>query len=225
MSKIFIFRTLLWCFVSFALFTSTSAQSETLSNGDIVLMNRAGLSKDLIIRKLKESGGKYDTSVEALIELKKSGVPDEIISLMMEKTAQIELNAASTNELENRSQKFQNSNSHILLKPKEALSYARTIALEKSSIHPSRQALEKELLKRDEWKDLNLNIVRYKDAADLYVEIGYVSLSWITHRYVWRVYDNKSGTVIAAGETTSWGSLAKNLAREIAKNLKTQLKQ
>lgn len=62
-------------------------------------------------------------------------------------------------------------------------------------------------------------IDRYKDNADLYVEIGFISGSWITHRYVFRVYDRRTGAVIAAGETASWGSLAENLARHIAKSL------
>ena len=56
--------------------------------------------------------------------------------------------------------------------------------------------------------------------SDLYIEIGYVSLSWITHRYVFRVYDSRSGTIIAAGETTSWGSLAENLSKNIVRELK-----
>ena len=68
-------------------------------------------------------------------------------------------------------------------------------------------------------KKLNLNIVRYSSDADLLIDIDYVSLSWVTHRYTYRVYDNKSGTVIVAGETTSWGSLAKNLAKDITKKL------
>jgi len=44
-------------------------------------------------------------------------------------------------------------------------------------------------------------------------------MSWITHRYVYRIYDRRSGAVIAAGETTSWGSLAENLARHIGKDM------
>jgi hypothetical protein len=96
---------------------------------------------------------------------------------------------------------------------------AKTIAFGKSSLQPSRQALEKELLKRKDFQQLHLTIERYKDSADLFVDIGFVSGSWITHRYVYRVYDRRSGAVVAAGETTSWGSLAENLARHIAKSL------
>jgi hypothetical protein len=86
-------------------------------------------------------------------------------------------------------------------------------------LQPSRQALEKELIKRPDFQKLNLTILRYKDQADLFVDIGYVSGSWLTHRYVFRIYDRRSGAVIVAGETTSWGSLAGNLARHIAKGL------
>jgi hypothetical protein len=81
------------------------------------------------------------------------------------------------------------------------------------------------LLKLKEWQALNLNLVNYKQSSDLIIDIGFVPFSLITHRYVWRVYDNKSGTVIAAGETTSWGNLAKNLARQISKQLQLELSQ
>jgi len=198
------------------------AQTETLTNSEIILMTKAGLSQELIIRKIKDSTGKYDVSTQSLIDLKKAGVSDEVIALMMDNKS-----ANPQPTLEN-SQGYSDSGAnlveikstaHIVLEPKEALLSAKTIAIEKSSLNPSRQALEKELLKRQDWQALNLNIVRYKEGADLFIEIGRVPLSLITHRYVFRVYDNKSGTIITAGETTSWGSLAQNLARSISKNL------
>jgi hypothetical protein len=218
------------------------AQTETLTNKEIILMTQAGLSKDLIVRKIKETKGNYDTSAESLIDLKKAGVSDDVIKLMMDSIKDFEeknysdsvdpsTDKISTSTVNNDSIYFTptyksqiNDNSRIVLNAKESLQNAKTIAIKKSSLHPSRQALEKELLKRKEWKDLNLNIVRYKNDADLLIEIGYVSMSWITHRYVYRIYDNKSGTVILAGETTSWGSLAENLARGIAKRLDQALK-
>ncbi len=192
-----------------------SAQTETLTNDDIVLMTKSGLSQTLIARKIEDSKGNYETTTKALIELKKAGVADEVIALLLENKSAVQ-KANST--AENKHYK-DDTNAHVVLEPKEALRSAKTIAIEKSSINPSRQALEKELLKRKDWQRLNLNIVRYKTDADLYVEIGFVPLSIITHRYVFRIYDRKSGTVLAAGETTSWGSLAENLARHISKEL------
>ena len=211
-------------------------QNEILNNQDIILMSQSGLSKDLIIRKIQNTKGSYQTTAEHLIELKKEGVADDLIELMMDKVKNsVETAVKNEPEDENYSDSDDadtikisfdsDDNSRIVLDPKEALQKAKTIAIEKSSLHPSRQALEKELLKRSDWQSLDLNLVRLKDDADLYIEIGYVSMSWITHRYVYRVYDRRSGTVIIAGETTSWGSLAENLARGISKRLRKAMNE
>jgi hypothetical protein len=201
-------------------------------------MTQTGLSKELIIRKIKASNGKYDISTNGLIELKKAGVEDDVIELLFDKinqniqkdSKQIEDDPSLYSDsqpvrFDSFYQTPQQKTSRIVLSPREALRNAKTIAFKKSSLHPSRQALEKELLKRKDWKELNLIIVRYKADADLLVEIGYVSMSWISHRYTYRIFDNKSGTVIVAGETTSWGSLPKNLARGIALRLSKTKKE
>jgi SH3-like domain-containing protein len=193
-----------------------SAQTEILTNKDVVLMSKAGLSRELIIGKIKDTKSTFDVSVEGLINLKNEGVDDQIIQAMVD-------NSRAVRE-QNPQAGFGNQPvieavPTVLQQPADAVRQAKTIAIEKSTLHPSRQELEKELLKRRDWKSLNLNIVRYKEGADLRVEIGRVPFSILTHRYVFRVYDNRSGTVIAAGETTSWGSLAENLARHISVKL------
>jgi len=201
------------------------AQSETLTNTDVVEMTRAGLGAPIIVQKISSTDANFDISAKALIELKKAGVTDEVIQAVIEKNRATPVNVASgQTQIYSESQPTPNAEKrnlteNVAVTPAEALRTAKTIALVKSSLQPSRQALEKELMKRTDWKKLDLTLVRYKEAADLYVEIGYVSLSWITHRYVFRVYDRRSGAVIVAGETTSWGSLAENLAREISKKL------
>lgn len=194
---------------------------EILTNNDVVSMSQAKLAETLIVEKIKESKGAFDVSVEGLVNLKKSGVSDEIIRAMMEKSRALREKpaAGSTTQTLSDSQPIIESVPTVIKSSAEALRSAKTVAIEKSTLNPSRQALEKELLKRKDWQKLNLTIVRYKEGADLRVEIGFVPLSILTHRYVYRVYDNRSGTVIVAGETTSWGSLAKNLAREISKNI------
>lgn len=215
-------QTLSFFFILICFACAAFAQTETLTNSEITLMTKAGLNKDLIVRKIGGAIGKYDVSAQGLIELKKSGVADEVIASMLERKSANDATTSPDALAYSESQPYvpqSNSNAHIVLDSKEAVRSAKTIAIEKSSVNPSRQALEKELLKRKDWKQLNLNIVRYKESADLYIEIGFVPLSVITHRYVFRIYDRKSGTVIAAGETTSWGSLAENLARHISKKL------
>ncbi len=209
-------QILFFVFIVICLAVSVPAQTETLSNGEIISMTRAGLSKELIARKIKDTKGVYNTTAQALIELKKAGVADEVIALMLDKKAGDSEKTFAANKLQtpktagnltveinNQTAPLSSQNqtpsieskadAHIVLEPKVALRAAKTIAIVKSSLNPSRQALEKELLKNKEFRRLNLNIVRYKQDADLYIEIGFVPLSIITHRYVFRVYDNKSG--------------------------------
>lgn len=188
-------------------------QAETLTNRIIIEMARSGLGEDIILAKIKRSDAKFDVSSDSLLDLKKNGVSNAVILLMVEKHDTKPPEPLGFSESSGPTEIVNDAT------PKELLARAKTIALEKSSAQPSRQALEKELLKRPEWKEMDLSIHRYKESADLYVEIGYVSMSWITHRYVYRIYDRRTGTVLAAGETTSWGSLAQNLAKHISRSL------
>ncbi len=213
-------RILFSGFILICLLSSIFAQSENLTNSQVIEMVKAGLSKEIILLKIRQSTSAFDVSTNSLIKLKEAHIADEIIALMLEK-AKTEIPTQPsqkfpenqpTNEIKQLSQTISNA--------KQSLLSAKTIAIEKSSLHPSRQALEKALFKRKEWKDYNLTVVRYKDQADLYIEIGRIPLTWITHRYVFRIYDRRNGVVITAGETTSWGSLAENMAREIVQKLK-----
>lgn len=210
-------------------------QAELLNNVLVIEMSRAGLAPDIILRKISTSDISFDITAAGLVELKKAGVDDSVIAFMMDRCQQKALacgaatpasHAVSVTANKVREVPGTSLSEDPATRPaapvrskRESLATAKTIALEKSSLQPSRQALEKELMKRKDFQALDLSILRYKEQADLFVEIGFVSGSWITHRYVYRIYDRRSGAVIAAGETTSWGSLAENLARHIAKSL------
>lgn len=194
-------------------------QAEALTNEKVVEMVNVGLSADVVKRSIAASNAKFDVSPTALIELKRARVPDEVITAMIDRYEAISINARAAGYSDSGSPLTTEPERLVNLDKKQIITSARTIALVKSSAHPSRQALEKELMKRADFKAANLTIIRYKDTADLYVEIGRVPLSWLTHRYVYRIFDRRSGTVLAAGETTSWGSLAENLARHISKSL------
>ena len=204
------------------IFSSLTAfgQTETLNNETVIGMSRAGLSAEIISRKIISAQSAFDISVAGLIELKKAGVDDGIITLMMERTETAvprPLTPAVAGSISGSLPAVPEDESSRTTA--DVTASAKTIALGKSSLQPSRQALEKELMRRKDFQRLNLTILRYKEQADLFVDIGYVSGSWLTHRYVFRIYDRRSGAVIAAGETTSWGSLAENLARHISKRL------
>jgi len=207
----------------------STGQGEVVTNRSVIDMSRAGLSADIIRAKILRSDTNFDVTAKALIELKESGVPDDIISLLLERADSVlpgtpPRQPAEPAYSENAPPDTEpKPDGHLTERPvpdpKEAIRMARTIAFKKSSAHPSRQNLEKALLKNKDFKQLNLTILRYKEEADIFVEMGFVSGSWLTHRYVYRIFDRRSGAVLAAGETTSWGSLADNLARHIGRSL------
>lgn len=217
--KKFLISTL---FLTFFL-SNIFAQGESLSNAQIVEMTKVGLSKEIILLKIRQSNSVLDVSTDALIELRKANVDNEIIALLLEKSKErsnVPTPAIPIPITTNTASAEVKKDTPPLTTPKQSLLSAKTIAIEKSSLYPSRQALEKALFKRKEWKNYNLTILRYKEQADLNIEIGRIPLTWITHRYVFRIYDRRNGVIITAGETTSWGSLAENMAREITQKLK-----
>lgn len=199
-------------FIILILSAAVFAQREVLTNSQIAGMTAAGLSPEIISKKIETSKNKFDVSANALIDLKKAGVDEAVISLMMTKQ-QTGLPAEQIPPL------IVAVKEPAAASEKKAVESASTIAFSKSSLQPSISALEKELLKRPDWRSLNLTIVRYGAQADLFAEINFVHGSVLSHRYTYRIVDRLSGTVIAAGETTSWGSLAENLARHISKRL------
>jgi hypothetical protein len=195
------------------------AQMETLTNAEIVEMTKVGLDKELIKEKINVSKVNFDTTTNGLIELRKANVDNEVIKFMMDKSRLQETAKSEAAKPAAPAEPAKPAGS--IPTPKEALLSAKTVAIEKDSIHPSIQALEKELMKRRDWTAYNLTLVRSRTEADIYIDIDFVTMSIITHRYTFHIYDRRTGTIIAAGETTSWGSLAENLAREISKKLKT----
>ncbi len=56
---------------------------EVLTNQSVVEMVKAGLSERVIIAKIRTSPTNFDTQTDALIALKKSGVPEKVIEAIM----------------------------------------------------------------------------------------------------------------------------------------------
>jgi TPR repeat protein len=59
------------------------AAQQPLDNPGVVRMLQAGLSDELVIAAIQAKPGKYDTSVDALVALKKAGASDKIILAMV----------------------------------------------------------------------------------------------------------------------------------------------
>lgn len=71
---------------------------DTLSNATVIALVRAGLGPEAIIAKINASNGSYDTSTNALIELKQAGVFDGVIAAMLQRsTTPVLTNARADN--------------------------------------------------------------------------------------------------------------------------------
>lgn len=199
---------LLWSIVT------ANAQSEMLTNSQIVEMTRAGLGNAVVLKKINNSGGDYDVSVSGLTELKKAGVSDEIISAILEiESAKPKLAA---NEDKSKTAVKKNDAPKTTA---QLLREAKTIAFVKGSAYPSLKEVEGSLMNRERstrWQKFNLRIVQNREDADLICEVGH---DFLTH-YNFRVTDIKTGTVITAtGVTSLGGALAGNVADKLIKRL------
>lgn len=60
---------------------------QVMDNAAVIKLSGSGLSEDLIVQTITASSGKYDTSTDALIALKKAGVTDKEVGAMLSKNA------------------------------------------------------------------------------------------------------------------------------------------
>jgi hypothetical protein len=64
-------------------------RSQGLTVGDIVAMVQAGLSEDVVLARIRKENKAFDLSPEDLIKLKKSGVSDAILRVMLDPKAEV----------------------------------------------------------------------------------------------------------------------------------------
>lgn len=74
----------------------TQTSATPLSNQDILEMLKSGISTEVIVAKIKSSTTKFDTSPEALQELKKANVPDAVVLAMVQPSTDTAVAATSS---------------------------------------------------------------------------------------------------------------------------------
>lgn len=79
-------KYLLACFFLILSYSVSSAQ-ESITNADVISMIKAGFSPEVVTTKIKRSGGKFDTTPNAMKDLKTAGVPESVIIAMIESDA------------------------------------------------------------------------------------------------------------------------------------------
>jgi len=72
--------------IAFLFSFSVSAQNkqDILTNETVTTLHKKGLGASIIINKIKTSKTTFDVSTDALIKLKEDGIPDDIVSAMIE---------------------------------------------------------------------------------------------------------------------------------------------
>jgi hypothetical protein len=61
-----------------------TATAEVLTNQTVLDMLKSGLAPEIVIAKIKASQTKFDTSLNAIQELKKAGIPDAVVLAMIQ---------------------------------------------------------------------------------------------------------------------------------------------
>lgn len=63
---------------------STFAQEETMTNDEVIMLVKNGLSESIVVNKIRTSKTDFDLSTDELIKLKKAGVSDAVVNAMLE---------------------------------------------------------------------------------------------------------------------------------------------
>lgn len=89
------FLTLL--FILLFSFSAFGQNNPVLTNESVIDLVNAGVSDVVVIAKIKSSNANFDTSTDALINLKKNNVSDNVQAAMFERAAAIQQQAAQSN--------------------------------------------------------------------------------------------------------------------------------
>jgi hypothetical protein len=72
-----------------------AATEKPLTNDDVVALKNAGMGEAVVVSKIKQAAAvAFDLSTEALIKLKKDGVPQSVITAMLDRTSETQTQAA-----------------------------------------------------------------------------------------------------------------------------------
>ena len=84
MKKHLVFSSLLVAALCLAFYSNVQAQSDVMTNDEVISLAKAGLSQSIIIGKIRTSKSSFDLSTDSLIKLKQEGISDDIVTAMLE---------------------------------------------------------------------------------------------------------------------------------------------
>jgi hypothetical protein len=81
-TKVIVFAVTL--IVALGSMNAVIAQDEVMTNDEVISLTKAGLAGSVIVGKIRTSKSNFDTSTDALIKLKQSGVGDDVIAAIFD---------------------------------------------------------------------------------------------------------------------------------------------
>jgi hypothetical protein len=76
-----------WLALLFMALSPVLTAQQSLNNDAVIKLANAGLSDDLIVSTVNASSGKYDTSADGLVALKKAGVSEKVVAAVVAKAS------------------------------------------------------------------------------------------------------------------------------------------
>jgi hypothetical protein len=65
-----------------------ASRPKSLTVKDIIAMRQAGISEELIVTRIRKEQHAYDLSLEEMLELKKNGISENLIKVMLDPNAE-----------------------------------------------------------------------------------------------------------------------------------------
>lgn len=178
-----------------------------LTNQDIIELHKAGISAEVIVAKIKASPTKFDTSVSALQELKKAGIPDPVMLAV--------LNAVTGSSTSGTA--APDTPVSPAVKPAASLKFPPR------GTYKHKKEIETEY---DRFKDVTHVRLKYLNIATgltdrISIVVAYsfkgttpivpetISLGFFSYSKEWRFLKNRSFAVIADGERLDFGEAAR----------------
>jgi hypothetical protein len=84
--------------IMFTLSLSAQTKQDILTNETVTMLHKKGLGAGIIVNKIKTSKTTFDVSTDALIKLKEDGIPDEVVSAMIESADKNKVEVVNLND-------------------------------------------------------------------------------------------------------------------------------
>ena len=150
---------------------SAFSQSVALTNKDVIDLSKAGIGESIIIAKIKSSTCNFDTSSIGIVELKNSGVSDNLVLAVLDCSKVVETKPFAKNDLV----------------------YSIADAANKRRIFVDSEDAQSELAIIKQLKKRGFDVVSTRNAADLVIEFSVEKTQGVSLFLWYSTYERSNG--------------------------------